>query len=364
MLRRLYYDPSKPSAFTTQQKLQKAADQSTSKQKQKTDIKTWLLKQDAYTLHRAVRKRFPRNPYTVSNINDVWESDLVDVQGLSKYNDGIKYLLTVIDVFSKFLHIVPLKSKTGNAVTSAFQTILKDPKYLKPIRKRPVWVRTDRGKEFLNRSFQDMLKREGIQFQTCRNPDVKCSVVERAHRTIRDKLYKYFTYKNTYRFIDVLPAFVRGYNATVHSTTGMPPARVTDSDILTIWKRMNKQQAKIPIAKPKFRVGQYVRISKEKMKFAKGGEQNYSTEVFRVIKVIRRTPRPVYELEDLNHKIIEGQFFNEELTPVQITKRTTFKIDKILATRVRRGIREHLVRWMGYGPEFDSWINATSVKNI
>jgi len=202
---------------------------------------------------------------------------------------------------------------------SAFETIFKDPKYLKPIRRRPVWVRMDRGKEFLNKSFQDMLRREGIQFQICKSPDVKCSVVERAHRTIRDKLYKYFTYKNTYRFIDVLPAFVRGYNATVHSTTGMPPARVTDSDILTIWKRMNKKQDKIPIAKPIFRVG-HVRISKEKMKFAKGGEQNYSTEVFRVIKVIRRTPRPVYELEDLNHKVIDGQFFNEELTPVRITK--------------------------------------------
>ena len=83
------------------------------------------------------------------------------------------------------------------------------------------------------------------------------------------------------------------------------------------------------------------------MKFAKGGEQNYSTEVFRVIKVIRRTPRPVYELEDLDHKVIDGQFFNEELTPVGITKRTTFKLDKILATRVRRGIREHLIRWRG-----------------
>jgi len=170
----------------------------------------------------------------VTNINDVWESDLVDVQGLAKYDDDIKYLLTVIDVFSKFLHIIPLKSKTGKTVTTAFQSILKDPKYLKLIRRRPVWVRTDRGNEFLNRSFQDMLKREGIQFQICKNPDVKCSVVERAHRTIRDKLYKYFTYKNTYRFIDVLQDFVRGCNASVHSTTGMPPVRVTDSDILNI----------------------------------------------------------------------------------------------------------------------------------
>jgi IS30 family transposase len=94
----------------------------------------------------------------VNNINDVWECDLVDVQGLSKYNDGVKYLLTVIDVFSKFLHIILLKSKTGKAVTSAFQSIFKDHKYLKPMWRRSVWVRTDKGKEFLNRSFNDMLK--------------------------------------------------------------------------------------------------------------------------------------------------------------------------------------------------------------
>ena len=72
----------------------------------------------------------------------------------------------------------------------------------------------------------------------------------------------------------------------------------------------------------------------------------------------------MYELEDLNQKVIDGQFFDEELTPVRITKRTTFKIDKILATRVRRGIREYRVRWKDYGTDFDSWINAASVKNI
>jgi hypothetical protein len=72
----------------------------------------------------------------------------------------------------------------------------------------------------------------------------------------------------------------------------------------------------------------------------------------------------VYELEDLNRKVINGQFYNEKLRPVRITKHTTFKFDKILSTRVRHGIREYLVRWKGYGPDFDSWINAASVKNI
>jgi len=83
-----------------------------------------------------------------------------------------------------------------------------------------------------------MLKGESIQFQVCRNPDVKCSFVERAHRTIRDRLHKYFTYKNNYRYIDVIPMFVRTYKDTVNSASRMAPSRVTDSDVLAIWKMM------------------------------------------------------------------------------------------------------------------------------
>ena len=171
---------------------------------------------------------------------DVWESDLVDVQSLAKHNDGHRYLLTVIDVFSKFLLIVPLKSKTGKAVRELFETVLNDDGYMKPIKRRPIWFRTDKVKEFQGSAFQNLLEREGIQFQVCKNPDVKCSCIERPHRTVRNKLYKYFSHKNSYRYIDILADFVKGYNATVHSSTVMAPANVTDSDVLTIWKRLLK----------------------------------------------------------------------------------------------------------------------------
>lgn len=138
-------------------------------------------------MHRPTRKRYPRNSYTVNNALDVWECDLVDVRSLSGSNDGYTYLLTVIDVFTKYMHVVPLRAKTGTAVAAAFGSILDDPRYsLKTRAKRPMWVRTDRGKEFLNRSFQNLLKREGIGYQACRNPDVKCSVMERAQRTRED----------------------------------------------------------------------------------------------------------------------------------------------------------------------------------
>jgi hypothetical protein len=135
----------------------------------------------------------------------------------------------------------------------------------------------------------------------------------------------------------------------------MAPAKVSDSDVLAIGEKMNEKQGRVPIAEPKFSVGMHVHM---KINFAKDGEQNYTTEVFRIIKVIRTTPRPMYELEDLNSKVIDGQFYDEDLTPFRITYRTAKKIVKILWTRIRRGIREYFVRWRGYGPDSDSWINA------
>lgn len=116
------------------------------------------------------------------------ECVLVHVQAFSKFNYNYKHILTDRQ-FSKFLHFVPLPS--------AFQSILKNPKYSTPLQKRPIWARTDKGKEFLNRHFQEMLKHNCIQFQVWRNPFVKSSIIERAERTIRDRLYKYFTYQNT-----------------------------------------------------------------------------------------------------------------------------------------------------------------------
>jgi len=98
------------------------------------------------------------------------------------------------------------------------------------------------------------------------------------------------------------------------------------------------------------------------MKFAKSAEQNFSTEIFCIAKVIERSPRPLYELEDLNGTPIEGQFYQEELTRVRVTRRKVYKIDKILNKRVRRGILEYQVGWRGYSKDFDSWVPASSVK--
>jgi transposase InsO family protein len=184
-MRKLYYDPAQASSFASRQKLETAV----SKRSYPTGkIRDWLLRQDAYTLHRPARKRFPRNPYTVNNVGDLWELDLTDMSSLTSHNSGYKYLLNAIDAFSKFAYSVPIRFKTAEAVVSAFRSILA-----RTGGRRPLVVRTDKGKEFVNVKFRKLLDTEEIEMRVCRNPDVKCAIVERFNMTSKSKLYKWFT---------------------------------------------------------------------------------------------------------------------------------------------------------------------------
>jgi hypothetical protein len=134
--------------------------------------------------------------------------------------------------------------------------------------------------------------------------------------------------------------------------------------IFTLWQRVNSLQARIPVGQVKFKVGDHVRISKQKLLFTKGYEQTYSTELFRVAKVIQRRPQPVYQLTDLQSRPIEGMFYNYELVKVTITPDTGFQIDKIVRTRNKNGIKQHLVKWKGYDESFNSWVNAGDIKDL
>lgn len=349
-LAKIYYDPKHSAGFGSVSKLVKAS------KKGRRDVEEWLSGQDAYTLHKAVRKRFPRNPYTVTNIDDVWEMDLADLSNLSKYNSKYRYILNVIDIFSRYAWSVPLKDKTGSSITAALKSLF--------LNRKPITLQSDKGTEFVNTTVQRYLKQQGINYHTTHNPDIKGAIIERFNRTLKTKMYRYFTKNNTYRYLDVLEKLVASYNNTVHTTIGLPPSKVNPTNIYSVWQRLNSARSKIPQGRVKFKVGDLVRITKEKLKFAKGYEKTFSTEIFQILKVIKRMPQPVYELSDMRARPIEGQFYNYELVKVTVSPETEFHIDKIIRTRSKGGIKQHLVHWKGYDEEFNSWIDASDIKRI
>jgi hypothetical protein len=192
---------------------------------------------------------------------------------------------------------------------------------------------------------------------------IKGAVIERFNRTLKTKMFKYFTKNNTYRYSDVIDKLLTSYNS-VHSTIGMPPSKVNPSNNYSVWKKMNSLRAKIPQGRVKFKAGDLVRITKEKVKFAKGYEQTFSTEIFRVVKVIQRMPQPIYELSDLQRRLIEETFYNYELVKFAVTAQTEFQIDKRVLTRTKGVIKQHFVKWRGYDKTFNSWVNASDITKI
>ena len=168
-----------------------------------------------------------------------------------------------MDVFSKYAWVEPVKSKTGKAVTAAFEKILKRSDGRTPRR-----LQTDDGKEFYNKTFQDLMKRKDIvHFSTF--GDTKASVVERFNRTLKERLYRYFTVKNTLSYLPVLKDLVMGYNRSYHRSIKMAPIKVTVKNEEQVWKNLYAKRLKAKPVKPNLKVGDRVRLNKKYRIFKK-----------------------------------------------------------------------------------------------
>jgi len=344
----IYYTANLPDSFGSADGLKRqflgsnGAERSPEGFKPIREIKDFLSRQDAYTLHRTVRRRFPRRKTLALGINDLWQADLVDLSSLAKSNDGYRYLFTCIDVISKIGRIALLKTKTGKAVTDAFTKMIKD--------YTPSHLQTDKGTEFLNSTFQELLRRNNIKFYTSQNEDIKAAIIERWHRTLMSKLYRYFTYRNTNRYVDVINDFVKSYNNTYHSSIGMAPSDVNEDNESEVRERL---YGAVTATVPRLRVGDIVRISGAKKVFAKGYRDKWSEEIFKIVKVYKTEPI-TYGLTDLAGESITGKFYTQELQKVI---KDVFRIEKVLKTRKRAGKTEYLVKWVGYSNNFNSWVN-------
>ena len=220
------------------------------------------------------------------------------MQSLSRKNKGIKYLLCVKDLYSKYAFVIPLKDKKGISIVNTFDKIIKQSER-KP---NKIWV--DQGSEFYNNNFKKWLSDNKTILYSTYN-EGKSVVAERFIRTLKNKLYKHMTptCKNVY--YDVLDDVVNKYNNTKHSTIKMKPIDVKNDSKRVYIDEHNEKDSR-------FKVGDRVRISKFKNIFAKGYTRNWSKEIFIVDKINDTVPY-TYNLKDLNDEEIISSFYDREL---------------------------------------------------
>ena len=293
-------------------------------------------------LHRPVRKHFPRRKVIVLSLNDLWQADLVEMIPYADLNEGFNYLLTCINVMSKYAWAIPLKNKTGPVVTAAFKKILAEAA-------APKNLQVDSGGEFYNKSFKALVKKYKINMYSSYS-EKKASVVERFNRTLKTIMWRRFTLRGKYKWVDILDELVSQYNNTVHSTTKLKPSEVT----VKHESRLRRLGIKKLLAEPKFTVGTKVRISKMKKIFDKGYLQNFTDEVFTIRKV-QKTDPVTYLLKDQRNEVVLGGFYEQELQKTLVPD--LFLVEEVIRTRKNKktGKTQYFVKWKGHDAKHNSW---------
>lgn len=327
---------------------------------------TYLRGEPAFTLHRPQRQHFPRSKTVVGpSVDHTWQADLVEMQDpkLVKHNRRTRYLLTVIDVLSKYAWVVGLKSKRGTAVRDALRHLLENNQG----QRRPVNLQTDQGKEFYNQHVQRLLDEYDIHHYSTQG-EPKAAVAERFNRTLKELTYKYLTAHNTLKYLDALPELLDKYNQRIHSSIDMAPVDVNRYNDEVVWRRL--YQPTVPLNPYKFRPGDFVRTSKllgkDKRRGAlgvKSAKGVWSRAVYTVSDRGRSLYDGVnyYKLEDWQGQKVKGRFYEPQLQKVKALP-NRWRVAKKLKYKGRGPARQVLVNWQGVAPEYQTWISTQDLK--
>ena len=188
----------------------------------------------ANELHKTIIKEFKKRKVYSSFKDNIWGVDLADMQSLSKFNKGFKYLLCAIDLFSKYAWVIPIRDKKGTSIVNAFKKIISEGQR----KLNKIWV--DQGSEFYNQSFKDFLKINNIEMYSTYK-EGKSVVAERFIRTLENKIFKHMTTISKNVYIDVLNDIVNKYNNTAHKTIKMKAINVTDNSFVEYNEDSNKK---------------------------------------------------------------------------------------------------------------------------
>lgn len=280
-------------------------------------VKRFLLSTPTHALYVQPVRRYRRAPTVVFGPGVQYQIDLVEVHQIQAANDGVRYLLCCIDVFSRKVWVAPLKTKTAKEVLAVFEKLLT----IAPI---PKFVQSDRGKEFLNSIFQKFLASKGIKFFTTHG-DTKASVVERFNRTLRSAIAKRIERNDNDRYLDCLQVIVKNYNQTFHRSIGMAPVEVNNKNRGHVWvhqygeatqppRNTRKEEKENPF---RFNLGDQVRLVLKKGNFGRGYVPQWTQEIFTIYdRQLKSGSIPVYLIKDGKNINIEGFFYDRELLHV------------------------------------------------
>ena len=305
------------------------------------------MEEIADEVHKPIRRRKDYIHVITYNPNDIWGGDIVEMGNYIHENNGYKYILVVIDIYSRYAWTVKMKTKSAKETTEAMKSIVEDAGTVP----NAFWV--DEGKEFNNKELSNVLKDVSI-YSTY--GEGKSAYVERLNRTLKAIMYKKFTVQQNHRWLELLPKITKEYNKTVHSRIQHTPYDVYHGnvEIPTVINGLSNE-------KPKFNVGDRVRISyKRRPVFDKSYLPNWTWELFTISKVKMTNPFS-YKIKDSEGEIIKGSFYENEL---QLTnqKEGHYLVEKILGTKKIKGKEYSHVKWLGY--EKPTWELSSNVKNF
>ena len=354
VIRKIYYNPSSPGSFGGAEALVKEAKKINPLIDQKF-VKDWLSGELVYTLHKQAKHHFKRNPIVAEAPKENMQADLVDMQAFSTSNNGFKFILTAIDVFSKKAYAIPIKNKSQKSVADAMEKIITE--------HEPIKLQTDEGKEFKNSTFENLMKKYEIIHFFTKNRDIKCAIVERFNKTLKNKMFRYFTLKGNRKYIDVIDKILESYNNSYHRSIKMTPNQVTIGNSNIVFSNLygfaDKRELLKKLKKPK--IDGTVRQKYPQKLLDRGYYPLWTDRLYEVYKSIPGKLKPYYVLRDEQGNVEKKKFYPEE---IQKVKRNLERVEKVLKERKYKGKKQFFVKWLNYPDSFNSWIDAENLTNI
>lgn len=299
-------------------------------------------------LHKPSRVNFKRRRVLIKGLDDLFQADLVELIPFARENKGYRYILVVIDVFSKYVWVEAVKNKTGEEISKAMRKILNTNNRISKN------LQTDMGKEFYNKNFQELMRKNKINHYSTFSSK-KASIVERVNRTLKSIMWKEFSFNGNYKWINILPEIVSKYNNKKHNTINMKPINVNKKNELSLLNSVYNNIKIVEKLTPKFKVGDHVRISKNRAEFQKGYTPNWSNEIFTISK-IKLTNPITFILVDQANQPIQGGFYTQELQKAKYPN--IYLVEKVLK---RKGGMVY-VKWLGFDSSHNSWIHKNNVE--